>query len=226
MDSTSSGHAAPKSKNPTSRGHAVPKQARIARDRGRGYEIHAFQASRRRGRGRKDRPRAQRASGRSAGEKKKPPRKPYGGNPESILFYLSYYPILYAGFGRKTVFGHSARVPSREGAKEPQRSAAVFPPTRNVAGKGAQKAQPRPFATPMHQKKERPFSGAFLFLFLLFSALRARLLHSLIARAPFLPSGARRKFSSFRTARREFFFLSGGLAGVFLPYSGFLSIAA
>jgi hypothetical protein len=75
------------------------------------------------------------------------------------------------------------------------------------------------------------------FLFLLFSALRARLLHPLAARAPFLPFGratgifflsygATGVFSSFGAARRKLFFLSYGATRVFLSYSGFLSIAA
>ena len=146
--------------------------------------------------------RAQRASGRSAGEKKKPPRKPCGGSPESILFYLSY-PLCRVQ--TKDLFGHSARIPGGEGAKAPQRSVAVFPPTRDAAGKGAQKAQPRPFATPYIKKRNVLSQERSFYSFSAFSALCARFLHPLTARAPFLPSGVRRKFSSFRTARRAFF---------------------
>ena len=189
-------------------------------------------------------PRAQRASGRSAVEKKNRRAKPCGGNPESILFYLSYP---YAGFGQKIFFDHAVRIPGGEGAKAPQRSEAVFPPTRDAAGKGAQKAQPRPLATPMHQKRnalsqERSFYSisAFFCLARKASPFLSRTSNVSSFRAcdgSFLPfvgrggrffflSDVRRRVSSFRTARREFFFLSGGLAGVFLPYSGFLSIAA
>jgi hypothetical protein len=41
-------HSAKRGADRVSRGHTVPKEARIAQDQGCGYEIQAFQASRRR----------------------------------------------------------------------------------------------------------------------------------------------------------------------------------
>ena len=147
--------------------------------------------------------------------KEKPPRKPCGGNPESILFYLSY-PL--CGVHAKDFLLITPRV-SRAGKRQKRRREVQPSFLRRGMRQGrALKRRSRVLSPlPCIKKRNVLSQERSFYSFSAFFCLARKA-------SPFLYRTS--NISSFRTARRAFFFLSGGLAEVFLPYSGFLSIAA
>lgn len=137
--------------------------------------------------------------------------------------FFSIYPILCAEFGRKTVFDHAARIPGREGSKERREARRSFLRREVRQGRALKRCGSVLSPLPCIKKRNAPLLRSVpFFFFCFFSALRARLLHPLTARAPFLSLGRRggrflpfgrrdESFSSFRTAWRAFFLPFGRL---------------
>ncbi|MBQ5662636.1 MAG: hypothetical protein IIV17_06305 [Clostridia bacterium] len=140
----------------------------------------------------------------------------------SFLFILSFM----QGSDERSFWSLRA-YPGRGRGKSAAEKRGSLSSDKGCGREGRSKGAAASFRHSLHQKKERPFSGAFLLFFFCFFCPVCKVSPSLDRTSTVSSFGrATEVFFLSYGAAGVFFFLSDGLAGFFLPYSGFLSIAA